>query len=113
MAKLENFKDWSGNGRNKISLWFKNVILGSSDHRMGRKRRESDATFWLEVAGGIGGLVGEEVEERRIISGKEVWQGMEVDEELKEEVTCSLDCNLANKKVCSSKITSRDINMLP
>ena len=28
--------------------------------------------FLLEVAGGIGGLVGEEVEEGKIISGKEV-----------------------------------------
>ena len=49
--------------------------------------RGGDVMFWLEVARGISGLVGEEVEEGRIISGKEVGRRKEVDEELKEEVT--------------------------
>ena len=46
--------------------------------------RGGDVMFWLEVARGISGLVGEEVEEGRIISGKEVGRRKEVDEELKE-----------------------------
>ena len=48
------------------------VIIGW----VGRKEAEDDgrcdATLWLEVVGDIGGLVGEEVEEGRTISGKEV-----------------------------------------
>ena len=46
----------------------------------------SDATFWLEVVGGISGLVGEEVEEGKIIRGKKIRQERYVNWELKEEV---------------------------
>ena len=89
------------------------VIIGCVERRKAENDGRCDATLWLKVVGDIGGLVGEEVEEMRTISGKEVWQGREVDEELKKEVTFFWDCSWANEKACSSKITSQEINMLP
>ena len=48
------------------------VIIGWVERRKTEDDGRCDATLWLEVVGDIGGLVGEEVEERRTISGKEV-----------------------------------------
>ena len=48
------------------------VIIGWVGRKEAGDDGRCDATLWLEVVGDIGGLVGEEVEEGRTISGKEV-----------------------------------------